>query len=102
VRLHGYTEFGLQFRRGESGPLTIYTPTGHQVCTGTIAIPGAVSGNFTLNCPAARFSASGQLQYQAGPPKEHTVGRGLTPGGGAVTVVIGLPSGAAQARYANP
>jgi hypothetical protein len=102
TRVHGYTEFGLQFRPGESGALTVYTPAGNQVCTGSISIPGAFSGNFTLNCPAARFSTSGQLQYIQGQPKDHTVGRGVTPGGGAATMVIGLPSGAAQARYGNP
>lgn len=99
ARVHGYTEFGLQFRRGESGPLTVYTPSGAQVCTGSISIPGAQSGNFTLNCPPARFQASGQLQYQTGQPKEHTVGRGTSQQGGPVTIVIGLPSGAAQSRY---
>ncbi|TXL72227.1 hypothetical protein FHP25_26735 [Vineibacter terrae] len=99
TRLHGYTEFGLQFRRGESGALTVYTPTGNQVCTGSITIPGAFSGNFSLNCPAARFTASGQLQFVQGQPKDHTIGRGATPNGGSVTMVVGLPSGAAQARY---
>ena len=101
-RAHGYAEFALQFRRGESGPLTVYNPAGTPVCTGTISIPGAQSGNFTLNCPPARFQASGQLQYQQGQPKEHTVGRGVQQGGGPVTIVIGLPSGAAQARYGTP
>jgi hypothetical protein len=101
ARVHGYAEFGLQFRPGESGQLTIYNPAGAQVCTGTISIPGAQSGNFTLNCPPARFQASGQLQYQTGQPKEHTVGRGVSQGGGPVTLVIGLPSGAAQARYGS-
>jgi hypothetical protein len=101
TRVHGYTEFGLQFRRGESGALTVYTPTGNQVCTGTITIPGAFSGNFTLNCPSARFSVSGQLQYIQGQPKDHTVGRGTTPAGGSATMVIGLPSGEAQARYGS-
>ncbi|MCW5748700.1 MAG: hypothetical protein KIT36_21105 [Alphaproteobacteria bacterium] len=101
ARVHGYAEFGLQFRRGESGPLTIYNPAGMQVCTGTISIPGAQSGNFSLSCPAARFQASGQLQYQTGQPKEHTVGRGVSQGGGPVTLVIGLPAGAAQARYGS-
>lgn len=103
TRVHGYTEFGLQFRPGESGALTVYTPSGAKVCTGSITIPGAFSGNFSLNCPAARFTATGQLQYDSGRnPKEHTVGRGVTPNGGAVTMVIGLPSGAAQARYGTP
>lgn len=102
TRVHGYTEYGLQFRPGESGPLTVYTPTGNRVCTGSITIPGAFSGNFSLNCPAARFTASGQLQYDRGQnPKDHTVGRGVTPNGGSVTMVIGLPSGAAQARYGS-
>ncbi|HJQ56989.1 MAG TPA: hypothetical protein VJ890_08790 [Vineibacter sp.] len=101
ARVHGYAEFGLQFRRGESGALTIYNPAGTQVCTGTISIPGAQSGNFTLNCPPARFQANGQLQYQTGQPKEHTVGRGVSQGGGPVTLIIGLPSGAAQARYGS-
>jgi hypothetical protein len=101
ARVHGYTEFALQFRPGESGSLTVFSPSGHQVCSGTISIPGAASGNFSLSCPAARFQASGQLQYIKGQP-DHTVGRGLTPSGGAVNMVIGLPSAAAQGRYGNP
>lgn len=101
ARVHGYTEFALQFRPGESGSLTVFAPSGARVCSGTISIPGAASGNFNLNCPAARFQASGQLQYVRGQPN-HTIGRGITPSGGAVNMVIGLPSGAAQSQYGNP
>ncbi len=102
TQLHGYTEFALRLRPGQSGSFLVFTPAGSQVCTGNISIPGAVSGNFDLNCPAARFSAAGTLQYVDGQPKSHTVGRGTTRGGGVANVVIGLPAGAATARYGSP
>ncbi len=96
---HGYTEFSLQFKPGESGSLLVFNANGTPVCTGTISIPGAASGNFTLNCGQGRFRVSGQLVYHQTPVKDHTVGRGATGDGGSVVLVIGLPAGAAQARY---
>ena len=99
TQYNGYAEFSLQFKPGESGSLIVYNASGVPVCNGTISIPGAASGNFALTC--GRYKLNGQLVYYRTPVKDHTVGRGTTADGGSIVLVMGLPAGAAQARYGH-
>lgn len=101
VAVHGYAEFDLQFRPGSSGQLTIFTPRGQPACTGTVNTPGATAGNYSLSCFGGRFTARGDLSLVRGKPKEHTIGRGRTPQGGPVNMVIGLPSAPATSMYGS-
>jgi hypothetical protein len=99
ARLNGTARYGALIGHDRSVRFSVENVSGEPVCEGTFTNANAASGRFSLSCFSGKFTGSGTYDSKTGAPNDHIIGRGQTPGGQPVVLVIGLPAQLAANTY---